>query len=516
MTETRTSKSLKNAEVSLIYYFIQLILGFFSRKAFFDYLGSEILGLNTTASNLLGFLNLAELGVSAAVGYFLYQPLYDKDYAKLNKLVSIQGWIYRRIAFLIIGVSIILMMFFPMIFSKSPLSIGYAYCTFGVLLFSSMLGYFFNYRQIVLYADQKNYLIQRYSQGINILKTIIQIIAISYCRFPFLSWLTIEFIGAIISTLLINYVLRKEYPWLKTNIKEGKLYIKEYPEIIRKTGQAFFHRIGGVILNQSSPLILYAFTSLSTVALYGNYVLIAGKITTLLGTIFNSTSAAVGNIVASKDIQKMKQVFWELYDTRLYFTLIVLLSLYYLINPFISIWLNEKYCFDKTFIALFLVLNSISLTRTTVDNYLNAFGLFKDIWSPLVEAILNIGLSILLGYYFEINGIISGIILSQFFIILIWKPYFLFTNGFHEKPRNYFCATTYRYIISALFFIITNYFFNYIFNAKVESVQDFIIRLIIIVLTCFISVTIVFYFLFPGFRSFIKRIQWIIFKNRRA
>ena len=59
MTNSRTSKSIKNAKVALIFYFAQLVLGFFSRKAFFDYLGSEFLGLNTTASNLLGFLNLA-------------------------------------------------------------------------------------------------------------------------------------------------------------------------------------------------------------------------------------------------------------------------------------------------------------------------------------------------------------------------------------------------------------------------------------------------------------------------
>ena len=52
MNESRTSKSIKNAQASLIYYFIQLLLGFFSRKVFFDYLGSEILGLNTTAANL--------------------------------------------------------------------------------------------------------------------------------------------------------------------------------------------------------------------------------------------------------------------------------------------------------------------------------------------------------------------------------------------------------------------------------------------------------------------------------
>ena len=88
MNESRTSKSIKNAQASLIYYFIQLLLGFFSRKVFFDYLGSEILGLNTTAANLLGFLNLAELGIGMSVGYFLYKPLYDHNTETLNKIIG--------------------------------------------------------------------------------------------------------------------------------------------------------------------------------------------------------------------------------------------------------------------------------------------------------------------------------------------------------------------------------------------------------------------------------------------
>ena len=280
--ESRTSKSLKNAQVALIFYFLQLILGFFSRKVFFDYLGSEILGLNTTASNLLGFLNLAELGVSAAVSYFLYQPLFNKDYTTLNKLVSLQGWIYRRIALFIIGASAILMCFFPWIFAKSPLPIWYAYLTFGVLLFSSLLGYFINYRQIVLYADQKNYKIQEYVQGSIILKTIFQILTITFLPFPFFSWLILEFIGAIATATILNSILKKHYPWLQTHISEGKKYLKEYPEVLKKTGQAFFHRIGFVILSQSSPLIIYGFTSLTIVALYGNYILIVNKVSSLL------------------------------------------------------------------------------------------------------------------------------------------------------------------------------------------------------------------------------------------
>ena len=70
MAESRTTKSLKNAQVSFFYYIVLMILGFWSRKVFFDYLGSEVVGLETTAGNLLGFLNLAELGIGMSVTYF--------------------------------------------------------------------------------------------------------------------------------------------------------------------------------------------------------------------------------------------------------------------------------------------------------------------------------------------------------------------------------------------------------------------------------------------------------------
>ena len=57
--------------VSLFFSVLVLVLGFFSRKILIDCLGcGSLKDLNTTATNLLGFLNLAELGISA--DYFIH------------------------------------------------------------------------------------------------------------------------------------------------------------------------------------------------------------------------------------------------------------------------------------------------------------------------------------------------------------------------------------------------------------------------------------------------------------
>ena len=46
--ESRVKKSLLNARVNLIFYFLTLALSFFSRKTFLDCLGADFIGLTGT------------------------------------------------------------------------------------------------------------------------------------------------------------------------------------------------------------------------------------------------------------------------------------------------------------------------------------------------------------------------------------------------------------------------------------------------------------------------------------
>lgn len=514
MVNSRTEKSLKNAQYSLCYYFLQLILSFFSRKVFFDYLGTEILGLNTTAANLLGFLNLAELGVGVSISFFLYQPLFCEENEKIDKIISLQGWIYRRIAYVILFLALVLMLFFPILFSKSSLPLYYAYATFGVFLFSSLLGYFVNYRQILLVADQKNYKVQKATQGIQIIKVIFQIFAIKFFSFPFVSWVILEFFFSILSAVYLNIIITKEYPWLKTSISKGKIYLKEFPDVLTKTKQVFYHRISGTILQQSSPLIIYGFTSLTTVALYGNYILIVSKLSFLMGTVFNSTGAAVGNLVASRDNKRILCVFWELFDSRLCMSIIIIVSTYYIINPFITIWLGDGYLLSKRFLVIFLVLNSIGLIRTTVDSYINAYGLYKDIWAPVVEATLNIVLSISLGYCYGLEGVILGPLISQLIVVCCWKPYFLFNEGMRISSIIYFVRIFYRIIAVFLITIVTYFMFSVLSLPDVDGYFSLFCFAAIVCVSVTIMSILIFILFFDGMRDFLRRIKCLLFNSK--
>lgn len=209
---SRTAKSLKNAKIGLVFYFINLILQFFSRKVFLECLGAELLGLSTTAQNLIGFLNLAELGIGGAIAFTLYKPLYEKNVQVVNEVVSVQGWLYRRVAYCVIIGACILMCFFPLIFEKANVPLWYTYGSFIVLLISALLGYFINYRQIVLTADQKEYMITWNLQGGRAVKVFLQILAIYYLDNGYVYWMILELVVSVAMAVALDKLLKRTYP----------------------------------------------------------------------------------------------------------------------------------------------------------------------------------------------------------------------------------------------------------------------------------------------------------------
>lgn len=130
MNESRINKALKNARVNFIFYFLMFFISFYSRKIFLDTLGPEFIGLAGTLQNILQMLSLAEIGIASAVSFHLYKPIREENTAKINDLISLYGWFYRIVGFIILGLAIIVSLFFPVIFDETTLHLGVVYFVF--------------------------------------------------------------------------------------------------------------------------------------------------------------------------------------------------------------------------------------------------------------------------------------------------------------------------------------------------------------------------------------------------
>lgn len=395
MNETsRTTYILRNAHTSLLFSVVALLLGFFSRRIFIDSIGIEVMGLNATVGNLLGLLNLAELGIGSAVSFTLYAPLFKHDYDTINEIVAIQGWLYRRVGYLLLAGSAVLMCFFPWIFAKTDLPLWYAYTTFGVFLLSVVLGYFINYGQIMLSASQQEYKIITNVQSFRIIKQLLQIVGLGLLGLGYVYWLIIELTLSVALCLVLNRTIKKSFPWLHPVLSQGKQLVTKYPQILQKTKQLFFHKMAGYMLTQTSPLIIYILLSLTVVAIYSNYMLLITTVTTLISSIFAGIIAGIGSLIAEGDKNKIVAFFREYTIIRYWLASVGCFCLYYLMQPFIVLWLGKEYLLDSTSHSLLILLAFTTLSRAN-DSFYMAYGIYHDIYAPITEAVLNLGLSLI-------------------------------------------------------------------------------------------------------------------------
>lgn len=504
----RVSKSIKNAEVNLIFYFLAIILSFFSRKIFLDCLGPEFIGLSGTLSNILGYLNLAELGIASCISFYLYKPLQENNQEKLQELLSVFGYLYLCVGLIILLLGIILSIFFPWIFGNTTLSLGIVYFAFYSLLGSSLIGYFINYRQILLSADQKNYIVAIYTQTANLIKTIIQIY-LAYNYKNLYLWVFVEFLFSLLACIILNWIINKEYPWLHTNKHNGKSLLKQYPGIITNTKQIFIHKIKDVILMRSDELFIFMFVSLKMVAYYGNYTLIISRLGQVFSAMLDSINAGIGNLIAEGNKVKIMQVFWEMLTIRHFVAGFLSFSTYHFVEPLISVWLGEQYILDRTITALLAIYIYISSSRGVVDMYNHAHGLYADTWSAWTELVINITVTVIAGCLWGIAGILLGKIISTGIIIVFWKPYYLFHSGLQLSYCIYWKGCIRNYLVSFVSFIITHLLIKYFIAIMVSNISSLVCYCILCTII-YILVSLPFIFIFcKGSQNIIMRLRII-------
>ncbi len=509
MAQTRTAKSLINSSVSMGFYLLTLCISLFSRRIFIGVLGTEISGIRETLGHFLGTLSLAEMGVGAAIGYALYKPLHEKKHDLISEIISLQGWIYRRVATFVTLGAIVLVLLFPYIIKDMETGRWVVYATFVVFFWEMLMSYLVNYRAIIFGADQRGYRLSVNMQGFSISKTVLQLLVLYFSKdlgikYPYIYYLGLEVAMSLIRIYVLEVMIKKDYPWLKTDMSDGWALLKKHSEIVTKIKQIFYHKIGAVVFYNISPLIMYTFTSWSVLTFYQSYIVLSKHIKAILSQIFGSIGAGIGNLVAEGNQKKIIKFFWEYASMQNYTATIAAFSFYSFSSYLIPLWLgdNPDFIIPQSIIILIAVGIYINMTRF-LNIYLDAYGLFQDVWAPVLEGVLNVGGSFLLGYYFYHNyeswglvnadyaGLLGVLIGANFSLVVIlfgWQPVFLYHWGFKVSVwqfwRNYIKYPLFSFIyfilavytldwLSLDFSTVPTFLFNAIWTTTVFSILLF-------------------------------------------
>ena len=434
---SRIDNSLKNIKYTSLAQMVNFIIVFVSRRIFVHVLSTEYLGLNGVFSNILSMLSLAELGLGTAICFCLYKPIFDKDEKTINSIMLFYKKAYTLIGTLVFVIGAALTPFLDFIVEELP-NIPHIRLIYLMFVFNSAASYFFVYKKTLLIADQKQYISNVIHQATVLLMNVLQIVFLLVTH-NYFSYLIIMIMCTLGQNIFVSMLVNKKYPYL--DMKNAEPLDKETKKEVFKNIKAMTsHRIGGVVVNGTTNIIMAKFVSVVSVGLYSNYYLIKNTLISIVSILFQSITSSVGNLGAETDDGERKEtVFNALNLIGAWVIGFSSICLFVLFNPFVTLWVGSEYLFDMKIVAL-IVINFYMLgMRQPVLTTRDALGIFwYDRHKPIVESVINLVASIPLAIYFGVEGVLLGTLISTVTTSLWVEPYVLYKHGFKKKVTTYF------------------------------------------------------------------------------
>ena len=152
----RTKKAIINSSINIITFILIFIPNLLITRVFYNELGSEILGLNSLYTNIIGWLSIVELGVGTAIIFSLYKPYAENNQKQLRAYIRFYGKFYRVIGFIILGIGITITPLLKYLIGGN-VDIKLANIGFILFLLNSVISYMFSHKICILTVSQQEY-----------------------------------------------------------------------------------------------------------------------------------------------------------------------------------------------------------------------------------------------------------------------------------------------------------------------------------------------------------------------
>lgn len=495
---------LKNVLINLIITLTIGVLSFIINKYFVLYLGVTTLGLMNLFTQLLVYVNLADMGLGTASTYALYRPLAERDYKKISIILNTMSNLYNKISIFILGIGLLFNFIIPFLIKENYFG-KYIYMYWSLYVINTMLGYIFIKYNILFIADQKFGLVRLIQGGSRILCQLLQIFIIIKFQ-SFLGFILMLTLDSIIQFLLYRYYYKNYYARhiIKTALKDMS--------IVKNLKNLVWHKVGGMFVFNTDLILISKFISLEVVAIYSAYQMIEQVIITLYEIVLKVLSPTIGNFIASNSKENIIKKYKELEIIGLFFSINILFCTYKLINPFIKLWLGNKFIFDKFTLILILINLFIRIFRRIMSIFKDNHGFFDDIYLPISEAVINFIISLILIFYMGINGVIIGTVVSNIIIVVIAIPVLVFKRCFEKTIFDYIKLYGSYLILITISLITCNLITNLIEFRQIFSWKEWILQAISIGIISF-GLTFVIFLTNKDFKKFFKPIFNKVRKN---
>lgn len=476
-TNSRTYNSISNTMYGIITQTITILLSFVTRSVFIKYLSIDYLGVNGLFTNILTILSLAELGFGSAIIYSMYKPLAENDVSLLSALMALYSKVYKVIGCVvaIIGISIIP---FLDVIIKNPPEVGSIKIIYILFLINSVSSYFFAYKRAIIQADQKQRVISKNRLLFSMFKMCAQISILIITK-SYILFLAIQILFTLLENLVISRIANKLYPFLKGKSTKS-LSGKETREIWTNVKALMIYKIGSTILDGTDNIIISTYIGVSSVGLLSNYTLIIGSVSMLLVQLSSAITGSVGNYMAKENSDKQEELLYKITFVYYIFYGYSFVALFLLLNPFITLWIGEKYLLSNPTVFVMSINWYIYGMISPVWTFRSTLGLFvHGKYRPAISAVINVGVSIILAKELGVIGVLLGTTITRLVTNSWYDPYIVYKHGLKASPVKYYLIQV-KYAVTLL---VVSCMLSYGFSMLPSlNIITFIVRIIVILL----------------------------------
>ena len=434
--KSRALNALLASSAGMISQFIQLIGNFVYRTVFLMVLTKEYLGINGLFSNILQIFSLAELGIGSAILYNMYGAFSNQDTEKIGQLLGFYKKIYTILALLISAIGLAFYPFLHLVVNieeiPSDISLPAVYFLF---LFNSVSTYLFVYKQSLLTADQREHNVVLFSICVTVLSYVAKIVVL---------FLTKDYVFVLASGIFITISMNWIFSlWISRKYRsviqvKSKLPKQEQKEIYKSTRGLMCHKIGSVVVNSTDNVVISKFVSLAAVGIYSNYGTLITSITRVGVSLLNGMLPSIANFTTTASKDENYAMLKRILMLNLWLSCWTSVCLFTLVTPFITVWLGESFLLSYATVAVVCLQHYLQTSRLTANYFVYSAGLFmKDKIRPLIEATINLGVSIVMAIHYGIVGVFIGTCVSGLLTYYWREPYLLFKKHLQRSSLGY-------------------------------------------------------------------------------
>ena len=414
----RGKKAVYNSIASLVAEIITVVCGLVLPRLIIKSYGSSYNGLTQSVAQFLSVVALLRAGVGGATRASLYKSLANKDEKQISATINATERFMRKVALIFAAFVLAFSCLYPLIV-QSDFEWVFSATLVLIISASTFVEYYFGITyHILLQADQRQYVSSFLGAGTTILNTLISVFLINQGF-----GIHVVKIGSALAFCVTPIVL---HVYAQKHYNINKTITPDYTSINQRW-DAMLHQVAGFIYSNTDIMLITAFLNLREVSVYTTYCLVSNGLKKLILTVTSGTEAAFGDMIARNNrIILLENV--RIYETLLHGVICVLFgSAFVLITPFIEVYTKGVHDVNYSrplFGIMLIITEAVHLLRQPFHSIIEASGHYKETKRiALLQAVLNLGISIILINVFGLIGVIIGTLCSDLYRGIAYRIY---------------------------------------------------------------------------------------------